>query len=37
MLISWTKEEGFKLDIPYSKWLIFCVGLAIVVNAIRWW
>lgn len=44
MLISWNKDEGFKLDVPYSKWLIFCIGLALLLPAlagllekIRWW
>jgi hypothetical protein len=32
MNISRNKEDGFKLDVPYSQWLIFCVGAAV-----RWW
>lgn len=44
MQISWNKEDGFKLDVPYSGWLMFCVGLSLLldalpsfIEAIRWW
>jgi hypothetical protein len=37
MYVSWHREEGFKLDIPYSKWLIFCLGASVLISAVRWW
>ena len=37
MLIVWNREEGFKLDVPYSRWLIFCAGASILLHAVRWW
>jgi hypothetical protein len=33
MRINWNHQDGFNLDIPYSGWLIFCLGLALVLNA----
>lgn len=44
MHVTWNKEDGFKLDVPYSGWLMFCIGLSLLlgtlpslIDAIRWW
>jgi len=44
MRINWNQENGFNLDVPYSGWLIFCLGLSLIMQAlpdilsvIRWW
>jgi len=37
MNIVWNKEEGFKLDVPYSSWLVFCAGTSMLITAVRWW
>lgn len=37
MHVTWHKEDGFKLDVPYSSWLVFCIGLSLLIYAIRWW
>lgn len=44
MNIKYNQEDGFNLDIPYSRWLVFCIGLSMVlkvlpdfITQIRWW
>ncbi len=37
MHISWNKEDGFKCEVPYGGWLMFCVGLSMLINALRGW
>jgi len=34
MNIKYNQEDGFNLDVPYSRWLIFCIGLSIVLKAL---
>lgn len=37
MLIVFNKAEGFKFDVPYSAWLVFCAGASMLIHAVRWW
>jgi hypothetical protein len=37
MLIIYKPDEGFKLDVPYSKWLVFCIGASVLITSVRWW
>ncbi|SJM96027.1 hypothetical protein [Crenothrix polyspora] len=30
MRIKYNEKEGLNMDIPYSGWLMFCLGLAVV-------
>lgn len=44
MRVNWNQTDGFKLDIPYDRWMMFCLGLSLIllsssgfIQAIRWW
>lgn len=37
MNIDWNKEEGFRLEIPYGGWMVFCAGTSMLITAVRWW
>ena len=34
MRINWNNQDGFNLDVPYSGWLIFCIGSSILIKAL---
>jgi hypothetical protein len=34
MRINWNSQDGFNLDVPYSRWLIFCIGASLLLKAL---
>lgn len=37
MKVRWTADHGFKMDVPYTRWLAFCLGASLLIHAVRWW